>query len=62
MVEGGSGGLGGFGVMSGSDSISATPTSVSSSIPGSQLVSTTGEEESASTATSATGKLLYIKA
>lgn len=54
MVESGSGGL--SSVMSGSDSISATPTSVSSSVPGSQLVSTTGEEESASTATSATGK------
>lgn len=51
VVESGSGGLGS--VMSGNDSISAT--SVSSSIPSSQLVSTTGEEESASTATSATG-------
>lgn len=50
VVESGSGGLGG--VMSGNDSISAT--SVSSSIPSSQLISTTGEEESASTATSAT--------
>ncbi|XP_018399273.1 PREDICTED: E3 ubiquitin-protein ligase TRIP12 isoform X3 [Cyphomyrmex costatus] len=50
VVESGSGGLGS--VMSGNDSISAT--SVSSSIPSSQLVSTTGEEESASTATSAT--------
>lgn len=50
VVESGSGGLGG--VMSGNDSISAT--SVSSSIPSNQLISTTGEEESASTATSAT--------
>lgn len=58
MVESGSGGL--SSVMSGSDSISATPTSVSSSVPGSQLVSTTGEEESASTATSATGKSLSM--
>lgn len=52
MVESGSGGL--ATVMSGNDSISAT--SVSSSVPGSQIVSTTGEEESASTATSATGE------
>jgi len=51
VVESGSGGLGG--VMSGNDSISAT--SVSSSIPSNQLISATGEEESASTATSATG-------
>ncbi|XP_012536353.1 E3 ubiquitin-protein ligase TRIP12 isoform X3 [Monomorium pharaonis] len=50
VVESGSGGLGS--VMSGNDTISAT--SVSSSIPSNQLVSTTGEEESASTATSAT--------
>ncbi|KAH0952208.1 hypothetical protein HN011_000677 [Eciton burchellii] len=47
--SGGSGGL--STVMSGNDSISATSVS---SVPGSQLVSTTGEEESASTATSAT--------
>ncbi|KZC11246.1 putative E3 ubiquitin-protein ligase TRIP12 [Dufourea novaeangliae] len=33
---------------------SATPTSVSSTVPGNQLVTTTGEDESASTATSAT--------
>ncbi|XP_015608368.1 E3 ubiquitin-protein ligase TRIP12 isoform X2 [Cephus cinctus] len=54
LVEGGSGGAGV--AMSGSESAanSATPTSVSSSAPGSQLTSTTGEEESASTATSAT--------
>ncbi|XP_070156822.1 E3 ubiquitin-protein ligase TRIP12 isoform X1 [Polyergus mexicanus] len=49
VVESGTGGLS---VMSGNDSISAT--SVSSSIPSNQLISTTGEEESASTATSAT--------
>ncbi|XP_018345656.1 PREDICTED: E3 ubiquitin-protein ligase TRIP12 isoform X5 [Trachymyrmex septentrionalis] len=54
VVESGSGGLGS--VMSGNDSISAT--SVSSSIPSSQLVSTTGEEESASTATSATDRVI----
>ncbi|KAG5322801.1 TRIPC ligase, partial [Pseudoatta argentina] len=54
VVESGSGGL--SSVMSGNDSISAT--SVSSSIPSSQLVSTTGEEESASTATSATDRVI----
>lgn len=55
MFEGGSGGVGS--VMSGSESVtnSATPTSVSSTVPVNQLVTTTGEEESASTATSATG-------
>ncbi|KAG7202648.1 hypothetical protein KM043_009824 [Ampulex compressa] len=54
VVESGSGGIGS--VMSGTESVtnSATPTSVSSTVPGSQLISTTGEEESASTATSAT--------
>lgn len=43
--------------MSGTESVtnSATPTSVSSTVPGNQLVSTTGEDESASTATPATG-------
>ncbi|XP_020285612.1 E3 ubiquitin-protein ligase TRIP12 isoform X2 [Pseudomyrmex gracilis] len=49
-VESGSGGLSSV-LMSGNDSISATSVS---SVPSSQLVSTTGEEESASTATSAT--------
>jgi len=53
--SGGSGGL--STVMSGNDSISATSVS---SVPGSQLVSTTGEEESASTATSATGILIDL--
>lgn len=56
MVESASGGLGG--VMPGSDSISVTSTSIPSSVPGNQLVLATGEEESASTATSATGKSL----
>ncbi|CAK9822921.1 E3 ubiquitin-protein ligase TRIP12 [Anthophora retusa] len=52
VIEGSSGGT----VMSGTESVtnSATPTTVSSTIPGNQLVSTTGEDESASTATSAT--------
>ncbi|XP_012145194.2 E3 ubiquitin-protein ligase ctrip isoform X3 [Megachile rotundata] len=52
VIEGGSGGS----VMSGTESVtnSATPTSVSSTVPGNQLVSTTGEDESASTATPAT--------
>ncbi|XP_066594446.1 E3 ubiquitin-protein ligase TRIP12 isoform X2 [Prorops nasuta] len=55
LMESAAGGAGS--VMSGTDSVSysATPTSVSSSAPSSQLVSSTGEEESASTATSATG-------
>lgn len=53
MVEGGSGGAGV--VMSGSEAAanSSAPTSVTSTVPGSQLNSATGEEESASTATSA---------
>ncbi|XP_017891758.1 E3 ubiquitin-protein ligase TRIP12 isoform X1 [Ceratina calcarata] len=52
VIEGGSGGS----VMSGTESVtnSATPTTVSSTVSGNQLVSTTGEDESASTATSAT--------
>ncbi|XP_047369481.1 E3 ubiquitin-protein ligase TRIP12 isoform X3 [Vespa velutina] len=54
MVESTSGGTGN--IMSGNESItnSATPTSVSSSIPGSQLVTTTGEDEAGSAVTSAT--------
>ncbi|XP_033337253.2 E3 ubiquitin-protein ligase ctrip isoform X1 [Megalopta genalis] len=54
VLESGSGGVGS--VMSGSESVtnSATPTSVSSTVPVNQLVTTTGEDESASTATSAT--------
>ncbi|XP_012262232.2 E3 ubiquitin-protein ligase TRIP12 isoform X2 [Athalia rosae] len=53
MVEGGTGGAGV--VMSGNEAAanSSTPTSVTSTVPGSQLSSVTGEEESASTATSA---------
>lgn len=57
MVESTSGGTGN--IMSGNESItnSATPTSVSSSIPGSQLVTTTGEDEGGSAVTSATGNI-----
>ncbi|XP_015524693.1 E3 ubiquitin-protein ligase TRIP12 isoform X1 [Neodiprion lecontei] len=53
MVESGSGGAGV--VMSGTDAAanSSTPTSVTSTIPSGQLGSSTGEEESASTAISA---------
>lgn len=44
--------------MSGTESMtnSTTPTTVSSTVSSNQLVSTTGEDELASTATSATGK------
>lgn len=59
VIEGGSGGS----VMPGTDSLtnSTTPTTVSSTVSSSQLVSTTGEDELASTATSATGKFLIYK-
>lgn len=58
MIEGSSGGS----VMSGTESItnSTTPTTVSSTVSSNQLVSTTGEDELASTATSATGNFTYI--
>lgn len=60
MIEGGSGGIGS--VMSGTESVtnSATPTSATSTIPGNQLMTATGEDESVSTATSATGKYFEI--
>lgn len=55
MVESGSGGAGV--VMSGSEAAAnnSTPTSVTSTVPSTQLNSATGEEESASTAASAIG-------
>lgn len=58
VIEGSSGGS----VMSGTESMtnSTTPTTVSSTVSSNQLVSTTGEDELASTATSATGNFTYI--
>lgn len=58
VIEGNSGGS----VMSGTESMtnSTTPTTVSSTVSSNQLVSTTGEDELASTATSATGNFTYI--